>query len=199
MLINLYVFDTNRYSLEELLGSNYLINKDIDNSHRFKCEMNQKENLGSSILKNKYIGEYYLSDKDKPLSPNIYFNISHSKGVVILAVSKDNDVGVDIEYIRPLEDKFKQYVCNEDEYLFSKNNDERFYEIWTNKESLLKCLGSGITSKLKEVPGLLCCQGSREYLKEHFMSVNLSYENYKVSITSKGDKPIELDIKQLSI
>lgn len=89
----------------------------------------------------------------------LFFNISHSKNTVAVAVSK-KEIGIDIETIRPVWLKLAKRVCTNDEliYIFGKvptdldyddnTNPQyirRFLEIWTLKEAYLKCKGTGIT------------------------------------------------------
>lgn len=93
------------------------------------------------INKNKY-GKPYLRD-----FPNIHYNISHTKGAIVCAVS-DNPVGVDIERVRPYKKQIIEYFFtqNEREYIFKdmENQDKRFTEIWTKKEAYVKWAGTGI-------------------------------------------------------
>jgi len=80
--------------------------------------------------------------------PDLHFNISHTKGAIVCAVS-NNPVGVDIEKIKPFNRSIaeKFFTRKEQEYLFSKDAgmDIRFCEIWTKKEAYVKCLGIGMT------------------------------------------------------
>lgn len=73
----------------------------------------------------------------------IYFSISHSSGIVCVAIS-DIEIGIDIEEVLPLKnEKIIKKVFNKEElnsYL-SLNEIDRlkyFYEIWTKKEASFK-------------------------------------------------------------
>ena len=94
---------------------------------------------------NKY-GKPYLKDS------NIYFNISHTRNLVICAIS-DKEIGVDIEYLRYNELVSKR-ILNKKEYsilLNSKCKEEIFTIMWTSKESYVKMLGIGLEYALKNV------------------------------------------------
>ncbi len=93
------------------------------------------------ICKNEF-GKPYLKDY-----LNIHFNISHTKGAIICAIS-DKPVGVDIERIRKANKQVvkKCFTVDEQNYIFSneKSIDERFTRIWTMKEAYVKWIGQGM-------------------------------------------------------
>lgn len=87
----------------------------------------------------------------KPFFTNIFlhFNLSHSDDYVVCAIDK-HEIGIDIEkidnvdkeigrrFFSPLEVHWIQNSSSEDESL------NRFFRIWTLKESYLKALGTGL-------------------------------------------------------
>ena len=94
---------------------------------------------------NKY-GKPYLKDS------NIYFNISHTRNLVICAIS-DKEIGVDIEKL-VYNELVSKRILNQKEYsiLLSSNNKEEIFTImWTSKESYVKLLGIGLEYGLKNV------------------------------------------------
>jgi len=85
--------------------------------------------------------------------PHIYFNLSHCKKAVACAVS-DNEIGVDIQDIRPVSDKVAKRVLTEAEYEEFKqaqSPEEYFCELWTAKESFLKRSGQGLRADLRKI------------------------------------------------
>ena len=50
-----------------------------------------------------------------------------------------------------LKEDLKRYISTDEEYEYIKD-DKSFFEIWTNKEALSKCIGIGLTKKVKEIP-----------------------------------------------
>ena len=81
----------------------------------------------------------------------LFFNISHSGDYLLLAVSAENQVGVDIELIKQrshlsvLADRC--FACNEHLYwsdLPDIDKLEFFYRFWVAKEAFVKAVGRGI-------------------------------------------------------
>ena len=182
--IVVHFIDLKMWSLDQLLSSQYLKDSDLSVFDKFKCEEIKKQKIASTILKNRFIKNYYIGENGKPLADNIYFNVSHSKDFVAL-VQDDNPIGVDIEQIREVNDDLKRYISTDEEYQYIKD-DESFFEVWTNKEALSKCIGVGLTKKVKEIPGLPI-NGKKEYLKKVFSCQTIEYNGYVVSIALEGD------------
>lgn len=86
--------------------------------------------------------------------PDFHFNLSHSGKCVALAYG-ECCVGVDVEEIRRVEKRVAQrcYSSEENEYVYTdeKLSPERFFEIWTMKESYLKYTGQGISIPLNSI------------------------------------------------
>jgi 4'-phosphopantetheinyl transferase len=70
-----------------------------------------------------------------------FFSLSHSHEGVVAVVSK-SPIGIDIEKIKPIDDKLIDYVCNqkEKEYVLQGEADKfyRFFCVWTAKEAFFK-------------------------------------------------------------
>ncbi len=101
---------------------------------------------------NKY-GKPYLSHNPK----NIKFNLSHSGDLIIYGISKDFEIGVDIEHIRQesIKEPLETYVLSHSEKtifdtLESNQKTTAFYRIWTSKEAFVKALGVGLSKNLTE-------------------------------------------------
>lgn len=189
-MIKIYVIDTRPLYISDLLSSVYLKESDLEAVSKYKVDEAKKEKAASFILKNKYIGDYSLSPKGKPVSENTFFNITHSHGVVMLAVNQTSPVGIDLEKIRKMEDDFKRYVTSDEEYGAIKT-DSDFFKLWTNKESLLKAVGCGIDRKLPLVPGLPL-NGLRQLGEKRYQSKTMLYEDFVLSITIEGDEVFEI-------
>ncbi len=82
------------------------------------------------------------------------FNMSYSDDFMIVGISKQNDVGIDIEKVREisnLEDiAYDNFSQPELEY-FNSEPDKKtaFFKIWTRKEAFIKAVGNGIYFPLK--------------------------------------------------
>ena len=156
MDINVYLSNITNKTIDDIYNDykEYLNQEDLEKIQRFKQDLNRRQSLMSIALKKKYVkGEIYYNEYGKPLSKEIYFNISHSDNYVMIALSKDTSVGVDIEYIKDnVDDNLINHVCNDSEIEYiNKDKSRNFYYIWTRKEAILKCIGSGITNDLKNI------------------------------------------------
>jgi 4'-phosphopantetheinyl transferase len=86
---------------------------------------------------------------------NLRFNLSHTQGVTVFAVTRQRQVGVDVEKIRPdtnalqLAERF--FSSREVEWLRSQPASEHlssFFSCWTAKESYIKAHGQGLSMSL---------------------------------------------------
>ena len=140
--------------------------KRFNNDNSKKCtiagEMLARKLLARATGRPKEFFEIVYNENGKPFCANvsgIYFNISHSATKVAAVVCKQ-EIGIDIEIIRPVNLKLAKRICTYDElvYIFGKKPSEsdfetekdaecirRFLEVWTLKEAYLKCVGTGIT------------------------------------------------------
>lgn len=88
-----------------------------------------------------------------PDQPDFHFNLSHSGNWVVLACGA-SAVGVDVECIRSgtdLKAVARRFFSEEEQrYVFAAENlrEQRFFEIWTGKESYLKYSGVGLKTDL---------------------------------------------------
>lgn len=82
------------------------------------------------------------------------FNLSHSGGQAVLAVSPDFELGVDIEQYRNIPEDLAQryFAAGENAALANLPPSERkaaFFRCWTRKEAFVKAVGSGMSLPLK--------------------------------------------------
>ena len=84
--------------------------------------------------------------------PEIGFNISHCKGLVICGFS-GHEIGADAELIRDFDPKVMKRIFSDEERGFvnsAEDRNEAFFRIWTLKEALGKYTGKGIFSDMKK-------------------------------------------------
>lgn len=86
---------------------------------------------------------------------SLSFNISHTNGLIALAVSKSRAVGVDVEKLEPRSVSIEianRYFAPEEALVLNTatahEQTYRFYEYWTFKESYLKARGIGLSLSL---------------------------------------------------
>lgn len=139
-------------------------------------------------------------NKGKPFLKNgkRCFSISYSKEIIVIATDID-DIGVDIEYIKPISeyrDMLDFFMDSEKSLLLkSKGKDrlEKFYELWTLKESYLKALGLGLEYPLNKFgfdiaeERAFLSQAIDNESKWNFMRYSF-YQKYKCAICSKQKK-----------
>jgi len=89
---------------------------------------------------------------------SLHFNLSHTRGAALIGVAIGRELGVDIEWHRPLDDlhsmaqnvmsklEFKQWLA-----MPSIEKTRGFYNVWTRKEAYLKAIGLGLYQSLQEV------------------------------------------------
>ena len=188
--IKIDFIDVTDKSVDSLLKLASFSEEEIKEFDRYKNELGKKENIASTFLKKKYIKDIYLNEHGKPLSKDIFFNISHSKGLVVIAISNDSNIGVDVERIRDFDAKMIDYISFKEEKAFIKDN-KSFYKIWTNKESLVKCVGTGLTIEIKDIPALPV-NGVRHFNNKDYFTSSFELLDAIISVTLEGDSPFEI-------
>ncbi|SFL10129.1 Phosphopantetheinyl transferase [Lachnospiraceae bacterium KH1T2] len=97
------------------------------------------------------------NEHGKPMIPGgkpPYFSISHKHKIAVLAVSKDNQVGVDIEFIGMYREAMVKRFYTKAEIAFldgiqdERKKREEFYRMWTMKEAYGKLVGDGLSTGL---------------------------------------------------
>ena len=107
--------------------------------------------------------EFEYQPRGKPLlaakfaDKGLLFNLSHSQDLALCGVSYQNQIGVDLEYIRTMSDleglAKRFFSSREYEYLRLISPQEQqqiFFRYWTCKEAYLKATGDGLV-QLEEI------------------------------------------------
>lgn len=105
-------------------------------------------------------------------TPPPHFNLSHTRGLVVLAVCREAEVGVDVEAIDrtldPLRLAARHFSPSERDALAASTDaqrHERFFETWTLKEAYAKALGQGLNLDLQSFSVVL--DAAQPYIVEH--------------------------------
>ena len=84
---------------------------------------------------------------------SLKFNVSHSQGLALVAVSPDVEVGIDVEGIRPMPDAveiaarfFSPREAAELRALPAVSRISAFFACWTRKEAYLKAVGRSLAA-----------------------------------------------------
>jgi 4'-phosphopantetheinyl transferase len=94
------------------------------------------------------------SDGDR----HLHFNLSHSGGLALVVVSKDRNVGIDVEQVTHGRDlaALGEWVLTRREWTdWSSTSREfqttMFYRFWVRKEAYLKGIGAGLTRPMQSI------------------------------------------------
>ena len=197
--VDLYIVSNNitNNQFNEII--NTISNEQKEKALNYSNENNKYSKAISSLFLDKFVGDdIYYNEHNKPLSDNCYFNISHSNEYVIFAKT-DSLIGVDIEYIKSKNEKLFNYTLSKNE-LENMNDKSDFILYWTSKESLVKCVGIGLTKNLKEIPALPINAGKKIFLNNKYYTKSIKYKDYYISVTMEIDfkiNLIEIDIEEL--
>ena len=141
-----------------------------------------KEVLGQIGYNRIQSEEFRYNEHGKPyFEGGPYFSISHCKTGIAVAVA-DEPVGIDIESIRRADEELMERVLNNDERLAvsgERDRDRAFTKLWTQKEAVVKMLGTGIES-FEQLQGLL--PGYRDTGTPGYRIETIENENYIYSI-----------------
>lgn len=159
--------DVPQPQLDELKGC--LSEDELTRAARFKFDRDRNRYIaGRGILRRTLAGylrtnpaaiRFAYNPQGKPSLPagGLQFNLSHSGGEALYAVSLDVELGIDIERLNPAVE-VEQIAAN----FFSpaevaailalppRQRHNRFFDFWTRKEAYLKALGHGLSIPLNE-------------------------------------------------
>jgi 4'-phosphopantetheinyl transferase len=167
------------YAFEEQIAARYLymyrklLNKtEQEQYERYVMEKHRHRYLITRILirtllsryRKEVVPEEWEFSKDKygkpfishpPLSKPIFFNISHSEKMIVLAVACNPHIGVDVEYlsrsINTMEVAMYSFADIEvDRFirLSPLRQKDYFFQLWTLKEAFIKAVGMGLALPL---------------------------------------------------
>lgn len=138
-------------SSDEIQQSRFFIGEKLQNRYLI-CHGVLKILLGiySGVPPEKINLSRNSLDKPEWKNHEIKFNLTHSGNKFGIAFSRNREVGLDLEMIRDLAD-FDQmiqfnFTTGEQHYIQKKSHGfiDRFFQLWTIKESYLKLTGSGM-------------------------------------------------------
>ncbi|MDP4725167.1 MAG: 4'-phosphopantetheinyl transferase superfamily protein [Alphaproteobacteria bacterium] len=113
------------------------------------CRFVTKQLIAEFSRLDPFTLNFQYTERGKPYlaAPGVEFNISHSGDFALIGVSH-HKIGVDIEKMKPNRNfqGLAETVLSKDEkaWVFEQDTERRFYQLWTLKESRLKCDGDGL-------------------------------------------------------
>ena len=166
-LVRLEGQDLNLEDLRETLSKD-----EQTKANRFRFKRHRRRYVVCRGILRKLIGGYLQKDpshirfryetKGKPVlekgsGEGLQFNLSHSEEVALLALTRHREIGVDVEFLRPLSDAnqiaerfFSPHERADLRSLASGDQIAAFFNCWTRKEAYLKARGEGITRALDQ-------------------------------------------------
>ncbi|MBV9387294.1 MAG: 4'-phosphopantetheinyl transferase superfamily protein [Chroococcidiopsidaceae cyanobacterium CP_BM_ER_R8_30] len=185
---------------------------------RFYFEQDrQRFIVGRGILRTilgRYLGrepsqiQFHYGPRGKPsLVPAcggswLRFNLSHSQELAVYAVTRDREIGIDIEYIRPMPEAAQlvaRFFSVQENAMFRtlppSQQQAAFFRCWTRKEAYIKALGDGLALSLDqfdvslfsdEPARLLGIKGDHTAATRWFLQELIPAPNYIAALAVEG-------------
>lgn len=153
-------------ALEPLLTK--LTHEEINKAAQFKFEKHRRRYIVAHAAMRTLLADQLqipteelnisTQENGKPFIPNntLFFNLSHSDELAVLAISREGHVGIDVEQlnkeISTLDIAQRFFHPLEYDQLHNAAPEKRlelFYRCWTGKEAFLKTKGLGVANYLK--------------------------------------------------
>lgn len=168
--LNLADFD--HAEVEETCLS-WLTEPELQRYRRYQFDKHRKQLLLGRVLLRRVLSHYHdaIAPTDWQFSYNAYgkpaleaaqnvqslsFNLSHSGARAVIAVARQGDIGVDVEYAvkpRRIEAIAQRYFSPSEAAellaLPAAQQQARFYDLWTLKEAYIKACGMGLAIPLQ--------------------------------------------------
>jgi 4'-phosphopantetheinyl transferase len=147
---------------------------EIDRSRHFLMQRDRDRSVTSRGLLRLILATYlrtepaliqfrYLAQGKPVLAPEqhpgpLHFSVSHSRDLIVYAISFLAPLGVDVEKVRPLPESARvsadYFSARENQILAALDPTEQteaFFRLWTRKEAYLKAIGIGLGQALREI------------------------------------------------
>jgi 4'-phosphopantetheinyl transferase len=150
--------------------------------------------------------------------PELRFNLSHTQGSALIGVASGRELGIDIEWHRPMDDLegMARAIMSDVELAswVAVSEEERtsaFYNVWTRKESYLKGIGLGLYHSLHDVT-VPVSPAIRNAISGDFVRVQDSSrvddwivgdiparEGYSASVCCEGEERPRIVVRELEL
>jgi len=192
-----------------------------ERAERFRFQRHRDHFVAARVFLRILIGQYLQKEPDQiQFSYNPYgkpylaqegnhtpsFNLSHSEGLALYAVTRDREIGVDVEHVseRVDTDEVAQHHFSPSEIasiraLPQSLRQRAFFTCWTRKEAYLKAQGNGLSAALDsfsvslkpaEPPALLNVQNdSEESSRWSFLAIDPD-PGYVAAVAVEGRSPL---------
>ena len=223
--IHIWKLDLNLHKVNlKHLYENVLSPDEKKRSDKLKSKDDQKRSIYSRGLLRKKLGDYLdVNPAEINFSYNKYgkpslnaevhtedlkFNVSHSKDIVVYAITKNREIGIDVEYLKDVSraEKIIDRFFSEEEKNFYNSQPEHkkkwaFFALWTRKEAYSKAMGRGIGLPSKDFELNLIPDNNRSssnsFKKSKWMLYNVEIESeYLAALATEGN---DINIKYYNL
>ena len=169
--VHIWSFHTSRPSKEVELLSKLLHKDEINRAMRMRSlEVREQAIVGRAVLRiflAGYLGcepqaiIFASTGMGKPIlasQQGLFFNLSHSHGLGLIAFSNSVEIGVDVEKVRLIENSLflaERFFSPWESHTLSQQPGPEmqsiFFQAWTRKEAFLKANGHGLGFGLDRV------------------------------------------------
>lgn len=148
-----------------------------DRSHFIIARGVLRQILGQYLSENPATLTFEYGKNGKPFLPKntLQFNLSHAGGIALIALTKNHNIGIDIEVINKkveVEKIAKHFFAQgEIDRLMSLSEAQRheaFFNCWTRKEAFIKATGDGLSFPLDQFEVTLKPDEKAQLLATHF-------------------------------
>ncbi len=152
----------------------FLSDEERERADRFRYRRDRQRFISGRgllrLLLHRYLGDepdqfrfsYGPHGKPALIDPgrSIRFNLAHSQGLALYALTDERELGVDVEWIRHIGEigEIGEYALSTQEQhalrtLPAADRSAVFFQYWTRKEAFLKARGLGLVQSLNESIG----------------------------------------------
>ena len=188
--VKVLLFNIDSFKIDESLFSF----EDKKKLEQYTNEKTRREKTLSLYVKRKYVGEYHVGESGKPLADDKYFNISH-KDKYLAFVLDEVPIGIDIEHIKPINERLIAFIANDQEKLYIKD-ELSFFEIWTNKEAITKAHGKGIRQMVETIPSLPLNSG-HTFDNKLYYNRTVQFQDYVITVSREKDENYLLILEEV--
>ena len=194
MTVKLYIADISSLDIEKAMSA--VSDERRGKARRLRSDENKRQSLGAALLLYRAVNggmpfDCSVSPHGKPYCEGkAHFNLSHSKSMVVCAVS-DCEVGVDIQAKTRDHLEIAKRFFTEAEYesiLRSSDPDALFNKLWVMKESYIKAMGTGLSASLS---GFEANEHIGEYSLRH-----IEYGEYDIAVCARTDRLGDIEIHE---
>lgn len=184
---------------------------------RFKFDIHRNRFIAAKGILRTLLGSYLkippteidfiLGPHGKPylppeISQNVFFNSSDSQDLALYAFNFNNEIGIDIEFLRdnleplPLAERF--FSSYENKVLIQLPEEQKkiaFFNCWTRKEAVIKAMGKGLSFQLDKfdvslapgTPAKLIRIEGEEFVEQWFLHHLEPATNYVAALAIKQE------------